>query len=62
LKQELDDEARKYAAAMRRAKGASAAGDKLSAAEMQRLTEELYGHQKNIQSLNAELRRTRTAQ
>lgn len=59
LQQELDNEARKYAAAMARAqqKGATP----LSAADQQRLTEELYDHQKNIQALNAELRRVRAA-
>jgi len=59
LQQELEAESAKLAAAMARAQPTSA---KLSAAESQRLTEELYDHQKNIQALNAELRRTRAAQ
>lgn len=63
LQQELDSEARKYAALMQRSQpGAGAGAEKLSAADAQRLKEELYDSQKNIQSLNAELRRARSAQ
>lgn len=61
LQQELDSEARKYAALMQRSQPGPGA-EKLSAADAQRLTEELYDRQKNIQSLNAELRRARSAQ
>ena len=61
LQQELDSEARKYAALVQRSQPGTGA-EKLSAADAQRLTEELYDRQKNIQSINAELRRARSAQ
>lgn len=61
LQQELDSEARKYAALVQRSQPGAGA-EKLSAAYAQRLTEELYDRQKNIQSINAELRRARSAQ
>jgi len=62
LRDELDAEARKYATAMQRMQDGGGKNLKLSAADTQRLTEELYDHQKNIQALNAELRRTRGVQ
>jgi hypothetical protein len=58
LQQELEAEARKYEALVKRAQGAGAT-NKPSAADAQRMNEELYDHQKNIQALNAELRRAR---
>ncbi|MBD8625841.1 hypothetical protein IFT64_02705 [Oxalobacteraceae sp. CFBP 8753] len=62
LQEELATEARKYAAAMQRAQNAGNKTNKLSATDSQRLTQELYDHQKNIQALNSELRRTRSVQ
>ncbi len=59
LRQELEMEAGKYAALVQKTQPGAG---KLSAAETQRLTEELYAHQKNIESLNAELRRVRLTQ
>lgn len=58
LEQELDAEARKYDAVVKRAQGGTAP-NKPSAADAQRINEELYDHQKNIQALNVELRRAR---
>jgi hypothetical protein len=58
LQQELDTESRKYEAAYKRVQD-SAAGNKPSADEAKRMTEDLYDHQKNIQALNTELRRAR---
>jgi hypothetical protein len=62
LQEELAAEARKYAAAMQRAQDAGNKAVKLSAGDSLRLTQELYDHQKNIQALNSELRRTRSVQ
>lgn len=61
LQQELDFEAQAYAGLMKRAQGSPGA-EKPSAAQTQRLNEELYDHQQNIQSLTAELRRARSTQ
>lgn len=58
LQHELDTESRKYEAAHKRIQD-SAAGNKPSADEAKLMTENLYDHQKNIQTLNAELRRAR---
>lgn len=58
LQHELDTESRKYEAAYKRIQD-SAAGNNPSADEAKRMTEDLYDHQKNIQTLNAELRRAR---
>lgn len=60
LQEELTLEAGKYADAFKRSQD-KPEGRKLSAAEIQRINEELYEHQRNIQSLHAELRRARPA-
>lgn len=57
LQQELEAEVRSLDAATKRAQRAAA--DKLSAAQVQRVTEELNEHQRNILALHAELRRAR---
>jgi len=59
LQQELEAEVRSLEAVTRRAQRAAA--DKLSAAQVQRVTEELNEHQQNILALHAELRRARSA-
>jgi hypothetical protein len=59
LQQELDVEARKYEAAFQRAQGGGP-DNKPNADDAQRINEELYERQKNIQALTAELRRARS--